>query len=103
MSPERLLSHYRALDLTDEKGMLCGKILADLGMDVIKVEPPGGDPARNIGPHFYETPAFRFSKTPLSLERPAPCLGEHNQYICTEILGLKEEEFHTLEKAGVFR
>jgi crotonobetainyl-CoA:carnitine CoA-transferase CaiB-like acyl-CoA transferase len=56
-----------------------------------------------IGPHFYETPAFRFSKTPVSLERPAPCLGEHNQYICTEILGLKEEEFHTLEKAGVFR
>ena len=50
MSPERLLSHYRALDLTDERGMLCGKILADLGMDVIKVEPPEGDTYRNIGP-----------------------------------------------------
>ncbi len=56
MAPERLLSHYRALDLTDEKGMLCGKILADLGMDVIKVEPPGGDPARNLGPFYHNQP-----------------------------------------------
>ncbi len=53
---EQLLSHYRALDLTDEKGMMCGKILADLGMEVIKVEPPGGDPARNIGPFYHHQP-----------------------------------------------
>jgi crotonobetainyl-CoA:carnitine CoA-transferase CaiB-like acyl-CoA transferase len=43
---------YRVLDLTNEMGFLCGKILGDLGADVIKVEPPGGDPARNLGP-FY--------------------------------------------------
>jgi benzylsuccinate CoA-transferase BbsE subunit len=48
-----LLDEYRILDLTDEKGYLCGKILGDLGADVIKVEPPGGDPGRNIGP-FYK-------------------------------------------------
>jgi len=53
---EPLLSRYRALDLTDEKGMMCGKILADLGMEVIKVEPPGGDPARNIGPFYHHQP-----------------------------------------------
>ncbi|MFC1928393.1 CoA transferase, partial [Chloroflexota bacterium] len=41
-----MLSPYRALDLTDEKGLLCGKLLGDLGADVIKVERPGGDPAR---------------------------------------------------------
>ncbi len=46
------LSGFRALDLSDEKGLLCGKILADMGMDVIQIEPPGGSPARNIGP-FY--------------------------------------------------
>jgi crotonobetainyl-CoA:carnitine CoA-transferase CaiB-like acyl-CoA transferase len=51
-----LLSGYRALDLTDEKGMMCCKILADLGMEVIKVEPPGGDPARNIGPFYQNQP-----------------------------------------------
>ena len=37
------LGPYRVLDLTDEKGMLCGRILGDLGADVIKVEKPGGD------------------------------------------------------------
>ena len=37
-----LLDSYRVLDLTDEKGLFCGKILADLGADVIKVERPGG-------------------------------------------------------------
>ena len=41
-----LLESFRVLDLTDHKGFFCGKILADLGADVIKVEKPGGDPAR---------------------------------------------------------
>ena len=41
-----LLPGYRVLDLTSSMGALCGKLLADLGMDVVKVEPPGGDPAR---------------------------------------------------------
>ena len=50
---ELLLSPYRVLDLTGQGGLLCGKILADLGADVIQVEPPGGSTSRNIGP-FYQ-------------------------------------------------
>jgi crotonobetainyl-CoA:carnitine CoA-transferase CaiB-like acyl-CoA transferase len=49
-----LLGSYRVLDLTDDKGFLCGKILADLGADVIKIEKPGGDKARNLGPFFHD-------------------------------------------------
>jgi crotonobetainyl-CoA:carnitine CoA-transferase CaiB-like acyl-CoA transferase len=49
-----MLSPYRALDLTDEKGLLCGKVLADLGADVIQVEKPGGNPARSIPPFFKD-------------------------------------------------
>lgn len=51
---EGMLSPYRALDLTDEKGLLCGKILGDLGADVIKIERPGGDLARSIGPFYHD-------------------------------------------------
>ncbi len=48
MVTEGLLSGFRALDLTDEKGFACGKILATLGVDVIKIDKPGGNPAGNI-------------------------------------------------------
>ena len=51
---EGMLSPYRVLDLTDEKGLLCGRILGDLGADVIKIEPPGGDPTRSIGPFYHD-------------------------------------------------
>ena len=48
-----VLGPYRVLDLTNERGLLCGQILGDLGADVVQVEPPGGSPARRLGP-FYE-------------------------------------------------
>jgi len=44
------LKGFRALDLTDLSGQLCGRLLADLGMEVIKIEPPSGDPVRNLAP-----------------------------------------------------
>lgn len=47
---------YRVLDISDEKGQYCGKILADLGCDVIKIERPGGDPVRWAGPFYQDTP-----------------------------------------------
>lgn len=45
-----MLSPYRVLDLADQRGLLCGQILADLGADVVAVEPPGGSAARRLGP-----------------------------------------------------
>jgi len=58
MKPRRrgALSPYRVLDLTDEKGYLCGKMFADLGADVIKIEPPGGDASRRQGPFYQDDP-----------------------------------------------
>ena len=41
-----LLPGFRVLDLSSSMGAFCGKLLRDLGMDVIKVEPPGGDSLR---------------------------------------------------------
>ena len=51
-----LLTPYRVLDLTDQRGMLTGQILADLGADVICVEPPGGSSARSVGPFAGDDP-----------------------------------------------
>ncbi|MEJ2087919.1 MAG: CoA transferase [Gammaproteobacteria bacterium] len=42
-----MLSDYRVLDLTDERGALCGQLLADLGADVLRIEPTGGSPMRS--------------------------------------------------------
>jgi benzylsuccinate CoA-transferase BbsE subunit len=51
-----LLSGFRMLDLADEKGALCGKIFADMGADVIKVEPPQGCSTRRIPPFVDDLP-----------------------------------------------
>ena len=50
MSTPAALSPYRVLDLTTARGWLTGRLLADLGAEVIKVEPPRGDPGRRRGP-----------------------------------------------------
>jgi len=55
--PESALGPYRVLDLADQTGgVYCARILAALGADVIKVEPPGGDPTRRIGPFYHDEP-----------------------------------------------
>src|SRR5438105_1903059 len=45
-----MLSGYRVLDLADERGILCGRLFADLGAEVIAIEPPEGNPARRGAP-----------------------------------------------------
>ena len=46
-----MLGHIRVLDLSDGGALLCGQIFADLGADVIQIEPPGGAGARRLGPY----------------------------------------------------
>ena len=49
-----MLSNYRVLDLADDRGIFCGRVLGDLGADVIKIEPLTGDPARHVGPFHHD-------------------------------------------------
>jgi len=44
------MQSIRVLDLADLAGQFAGKLLADLGLEVVKIEPPSGDPVRNIPP-----------------------------------------------------
>ena len=48
--PRRPLHGIRIVDLTLERGELTGRLLADLGAEVLRVEPPGGSPARSMLP-----------------------------------------------------
>jgi crotonobetainyl-CoA:carnitine CoA-transferase CaiB-like acyl-CoA transferase len=50
------LDGLRALDLTGPMGMYCGKLLADLGTDVIRVEPLEGDAVRRLPPFYQDEP-----------------------------------------------
>jgi crotonobetainyl-CoA:carnitine CoA-transferase CaiB-like acyl-CoA transferase len=50
------LAGLRVLELADEKGHFCGKLLGDLGADVVKIEPPGGEPCRHVGPFLDDIP-----------------------------------------------
>src|SRR5205823_7553071 len=50
------LAGLRILELADEKGQFCGKLLGDLGADVIKIEPPDGEATRRVGPFLDDIP-----------------------------------------------
>ncbi|MHB8105024.1 MAG: CaiB/BaiF CoA transferase family protein [Dehalococcoidales bacterium] len=50
---------------------------------------------------FFHPPAFTLSNAKAELNRPVQ-LGEHTEYICTEILGIPAADFKKMEKEGVF-
>ena len=55
------LEGLRVLDLTDRRGHMCGRLLADLGADVVKVECPNGDPSRHSPPYAGNRPGVERS------------------------------------------
>lgn len=105
------LSGLTALDLTDRKGYVCGQILGDLGVEVIKVEPPKGDPGRQIGPFYHDTRdpeknlywfAFNRSKRGITLN----IQSQAGQELCRELIKRADFVFESfspgyLEKLGL--
>jgi len=75
----------RALDLAGDEGALCGRFLADLGADVVKVEPPGRP----------DRPGSHPGRT------TGPCLGQHAQQVLKELLGYPDGELAELAAEGV--
>jgi crotonobetainyl-CoA:carnitine CoA-transferase CaiB-like acyl-CoA transferase len=64
VTTELPLTGVRVVDHADEKAELAGRLLADLGADVIRIEPPGGAASRRIGPfHCGESLYFAVRNT----------------------------------------
>ena len=68
------LTGYRVVDLADEKGELAGRILADFGAEVIRVEPPKGARSRRLPPFAPsgQEPLLRLSQLEQAGPRPRP-------------------------------
>jgi benzylsuccinate CoA-transferase BbsF subunit len=55
-----------------------------------------------MGERTYDGPAFRLSRTPGELTKAAPLLGEDNEYVYKQLVGLTDEEFIELLADGAF-
>jgi len=96
--------HYEAMTILQKAGVAAG---ATVMSQTLHEEPHFKERgffqelSRDIvGTQLYPTWPFRFSETPFKI-RPAPKLGEHNEYVFKAILGLSEVEIGKLEKEQV--
>lgn len=61
LQSEAALAGVRVIDLCDGLGAYCTKLFADMGADVIRVEPPGGAQDRNVPPYLHGESGVRWS------------------------------------------
>jgi len=54
-----------------------------------------------IGPHSCQAPSYILSETPCDIDKAAPCLGEHNEYVYKDILGFSDDEIADMLVSGV--
>jgi crotonobetainyl-CoA:carnitine CoA-transferase CaiB-like acyl-CoA transferase len=54
----------------------------------------------DCGTHLYPGMLYKLSKTPLSIRLPPCRLGEHNEYVYKKVIGVSDQEYAALEKAG---
>jgi hypothetical protein len=55
-----------------------------------------------MGLRTYDSPAFKLSNTPAELTKAAPCMGEDNEHVYKELVGLSDDEFVELLADGAF-
>lgn len=97
--------HYEVMHILQAAGVAAGPVLT--GREVLDdphlaargffVDIPHPD----AGTHRYAGAPIRLSKTPATFRLPAPCLGEHNDYVLGELLGLSGEEIARLTADGI--
>ncbi len=110
MSPGAL-DGLRVVELSSERGALAGKLFADMGAEVILVEPPGGDPMRRYEPFWDDEPGpdrslvwwhYQTSKLGVCLDLDAEQGREHFRELVASADVLFEcEEPGRLESLGL--
>ena len=105
------LFDVKVLELADEKGEFCGKLLAGAGAEVLKIEPPGGNSTRSLGPFYHdeEHPErslyfwhYNFGKRGVTLDIHAPEGTELLKKLIAECDVLLDAlPLDTLEKLGL--
>ena len=53
-----------------------------------------------VGKHHAEGPPFAFSKTPFKIDKAFPCIGEDNEKVFKDFLGMSKEEYRKMEEDG---
>jgi len=54
-----------------------------------------------VGKVTYPGPPYKWTETPCKIRRPAPCLGEHNEKVYCQDMGLSKDDLSALRRAGV--
>lgn len=99
-------THYEVMEILQKAGVAAVPSFSnqDLFHDphcqqrgyLVSVEHP------SAGELYVLAPPWKFSTTPGKVTRPAPLLGEHNNYILKELLGMADQEIDDLASQGVF-
>lgn len=105
------LFDVKVLELADEKGEFCGKLLAGAGADVLKIEPPGGSSTRSLGPFYHDKPHpdrslyfwhYNFGKRSVTLDIHSPEGTDLLKQMITQCDVLLDSlPLATLEKLGL--
>ena len=54
-----------------------------------------------VGKHVTINPPWKFGETPAGIRRQAPLIGEHNEYVFGELMGMNNQEIAALVKEEV--
>ena len=99
------LTGIRVVDITTRWGEMAGRILAELGAEVVKLEPPGGCDSRRVGP-FHEGESLYWAamgagKHSVVADDPEPYLADADVFIESGFRGALSERFPRLIHACV--
>ena len=97
--------HYELMHSLQQAGVKAGAVLnvAELVEDPHLGERGFFEPLSHpeAGTHLYPGVSWKMSRTPGSFRLPAPCFGEHNEYVFGQLLGLSADEILRLAEEGV--